>query len=145
MMDFIGRWGGKGLFFCMLFIGVLFQRWALNSDVWFILNSGRYVMANGIPHTEPFSIHEGLDFVLEQWLTDVIFWNIYDSFGVDGLLALTWMVGMVLIYAYYRLCILVSNKNKYVSFFILIQRMENFIVIINSMHSPAQHHSFSNQ
>ena len=47
----------------------------LNNDIWFILNCGKYVVQNGIPNIEPFTIHEGLSFVMQQWLTAVIFWE----------------------------------------------------------------------
>ena len=115
-MTGIGKLGAKGLFFCLLFLPLMFQRWALNSDIWFILKSGEYVMESGIPHTEPFSMHEGLHFVLEQWLTDIVFWNIFDSFGTEGLLFLTWLTGVALFYAYYKSCMLISENNKHISF-----------------------------
>lgn len=115
-MDRVYRWGTKGLFFSVMLMPVLFQRWKLNSDVWFILNSGKYVTEHGIPHTEPFSMHEGLHFVLEQWMTDVVFWNIFEQFGKIGLLTFTCLIGICLFYMYYRLCMVVSNGNRHISF-----------------------------
>ncbi len=115
-MNHIISFGIKGLFFCVLFFPMLFQRWQLNTDVWFILKSGEYVMNNGIPHFEPLSMHEGLHFVLEQWLTDIIFWNVFNSFGAEGLFTLTWIIGGCLLYLYYKLCLLVSDNNKHISF-----------------------------
>lgn len=106
----------KGLFFCLMFIPAVLQFWSLNTDIWFILNSGRYVMESGIPHTEPFSMHEGLHFVLEQWLTDVIFWTIFDWFGTIGILSFTFLIAILLLYGYYRLCMMVSNGNEHISF-----------------------------
>ena len=111
-MQKIGLCGARSLAFLAIFVGALFQSWDLNSDIWFILNSGRYVMANGIPYTEPLAMHEGLDYVMEQWLTCVLFWNIYDCFGADGLLAFTFLVGCLLLYAYYRLCSFVGNSSS---------------------------------
>ncbi len=115
-MDRIFRLGTKGLFFLIMLMPVLFQRWMLDSDVWFILNSGKYVTEHGIPNTEPFSMHEGLHFVLEQWLTDIVFWNVFEWFGPMGLLTFTCLTGICLFYAYYRLCMLVSNGNRHTSF-----------------------------
>lgn len=111
-MQKIGLFGAKSLAFLAIFVGALFQFWDLNSDIWFILNSGRYVMANGIPYTEPLAMHEGLDYVMEQWLTCVLFWNIYDCFGADGLLAFTFLIGCLLLYAYYRLCSFIGNSSS---------------------------------
>ena len=39
----------------------------VNSDAWFLLNHGRYVASFGIPHVEPFTLHEGFHFVMQQW------------------------------------------------------------------------------
>jgi hypothetical protein len=101
-----------GLFLSM-FIGLLFIMPVMDNDVWFILNSGRYVLANGIPVNEPFTIHEGLHFVMQQWLTDVIYWEIYRYAGTGGLLAMLHIVAIALIYAYYRLAKLVSRGNEH--------------------------------
>ena len=112
MAQRIGKFGMGKLALFLACVGAFFQRWALDPDAWFILNGGRYVMEHGIPHVEPFTMHEGLHFVLEQWLTGVIFWNIYESYGPSGLLHLVFWIGVVLLYAYYRLCLLVSDGNR---------------------------------
>lgn len=101
-----------GLFLSM-FIGLLFILPVMDNDVWFILNSGRYVLENGIPVTEPFTIHEGLHFVMQQWLTDVLYWKIYRYAGTGGLLCMLHVVAIALIYAYYRLAKLVSRGNEH--------------------------------
>lgn len=101
-----------GLFLSM-FIGLLFIEPVMDNDIWFILNSGRYVLANGIPVTEPFTIHEGMHFVMQQWLTDVLYWKIYYYAGTSGLLCMIHVVAIALIYAYYRLAKLVSRGNEH--------------------------------
>ena len=101
-----------GLFLSM-FIGLLFIMPVMDNDGWFILNSGRYVLENGIPVTEPFTIHEGLHFVMQQWLTDVLYWEIYRYAGMGGLLCMLHVVAIALIYAYYRLAKLVSRGNEH--------------------------------
>ena len=58
----------------------------IDNDFWFLLKGGDYVMANGIPHTEPFTMHQGWNFVMQQWLSSVIFALIYNTFGVMGVL-----------------------------------------------------------
>ena len=101
-----------GLFLSM-FIGLLFIMPVMDNDGWFILNSGRYVLENGIPVTEPFTIHEGLHFVMQQWLTDVLYWEIYHYAGMGGLLCMLHVAAIALIYAYYRLAKLVSRGNEH--------------------------------
>ena len=100
----------RGFAFFSIFIGSLFQYWNLNSDIWFILNSGRYVVEHGIPYTEPLAMHEGLHYVMEQWLTAVMFWEIYDNFGTSGMIAFTFIVGCAVLYMYFRLCLSVGNR-----------------------------------
>ena len=72
-MEKAGNFGAKVLFFLSPFMGLLFMRWLFDNDLWFILGSGRFVLENGFPYTEPFTMHENINFVLEQWLTDVIY------------------------------------------------------------------------
>ena len=83
----------------------------VNPDFWFLLNDGRYVMEHGFPHTDPFSLHENLHFVMQQWLSAVIFWNVWHFFGESGISVLVAFVGLLTLLAFYRLCFLVSKKN----------------------------------
>ncbi len=94
----------------------LFISWRIDNDTWFILNCGRYVVETGIiPHIEFATMHEGLHYVMEQWLTAVIFWKIYNIFGADGLIFFAWLVGFILMFIYYKLCLYVSDGNKKIS------------------------------
>lgn len=54
-------------------------------DLYFILATGRYITLHGIFYEDVLTMHEGLVFQAEQWLTSVMYWNIYDNFGVFGL------------------------------------------------------------
>lgn len=101
----------NGLFFCSAFIGIFFITFKLDSDGWFLLNGGRYVLTHGIPYIEPFTIHENLHFVMQQWLTGVVFWSIYSNFGLEGLLLLIYVIFAVMVVVLYRLCMLISNDN----------------------------------
>ena len=55
-------------------------------DIHYLLNEGKYVLENGIPYIDPFTIHEGLNLVMHQWLTSVVFFAVYSLFGYIGLL-----------------------------------------------------------
>lgn len=46
----------------------------LDSDVWFLLATGREIARNGIPRINPFSIWPGRGMVAQQWLHDVWLW-----------------------------------------------------------------------
>lgn len=53
----------------------------LDSDVWFLLATGRDIARNGIPRTNPFSIWPGQGIVVQQWLHDVWLWAWYTRGG----------------------------------------------------------------
>jgi len=106
----------KTILLFLLFLPCLLIRRVIDNDTWFLLNSGRYVMEHGLPFIEPFSMHENLDFVLQQWLTDVIFWNIYSRVGENGLFLMVAICYAVIIYLMYKLTMKVSDGNFFVSF-----------------------------
>ena len=98
-----------------VFVGLLFVRQDLGVDIWFMLNNGQYIMAHGFPHVEPFTIHKNLDYIVQQWLTCVIFRQVYDLFGYAGLVWLARIAGAVILWGYYRLCVAVSGGNRTLS------------------------------
>ena len=65
--------------------GQIFLILGETADTYFIINLGRYVLEHGIPHVDPFTIHENLQLVAQQWLSGVLFWEAYKNFGSNGL------------------------------------------------------------
>lgn len=57
----------------------------LDSDVWFLLATGREIARNGIPHTNPFSIWPDQGIVVQQWLHDIWLWAWYRLGGYTAL------------------------------------------------------------
>lgn len=110
----------KPLILFLLIIPSVMIPLRLNNDVWFLLNSGRYVLEKGIPHTEPFTLHEGMAFVMQQWLTAVLFWAVYSAFGPVGLLTVVagTFAGIILII--YKLCLRISEDNFLISFLVTL-------------------------
>lgn len=88
------------------------------ADTRFVMNLGQYILEHGFPHIDPFTVHENLQLVPQQWLSGVLFWEAYKNFGVEGLLLVDVVVGAVTILIYWRLCLFVSNGNKVLSFLI---------------------------
>ncbi len=104
-------------YICLLFLIIpiilgIYVNTFVNNDIWFILNHGRYVLENGFPYIEPFTIHEGFSFVMQQWLSAVIFYLSYYLFGKYGLFILVQIINLIIIFLLYKLCMLLSN-NKY--------------------------------
>ena len=98
------NWDVKKVFLAItMFLGVIFVGNSINNDVWFLLNSGRYVETYGIPHVEPFTVHENLHFVMQQWLFALMLWKIYAAWGLSGLIVFQWAAGAVLLYVFFKL------------------------------------------
>lgn len=77
--------------------GMVFAR-SYDNDVWFFLATGEYIVEHGIPYTNPFSIHEGMDFVAQQWLHCVISYTLYSA---GGFVAMgIWVTALFLILAF---------------------------------------------
>ena len=101
----------------LLFLPCLFVLFrALDNDIWFLLNHGRYVFQNGIPQIEPFTIHRGLEFVMQQWLSACIFWSTYSAFSAIGLKVLVMLCYVLTVFIVYKLCMRVSKDYFFLSF-----------------------------
>jgi len=83
----------------------------LDNDIWFLLNSGRYVLQHGIPYTEPFTLHPQMSFVMQQWLSDVIFWCTYSKLGAAGPIATMFLLFGGILFLVYRLTVYLSKGN----------------------------------
>lgn len=80
-----------------------------DNDIWFLLNHGKYVLQYGIPHIEPFTIHQGFSFVMQQWLSAVIFYLSYSFLGKYGLWLVMEIVTCLIMYFLYKLCMKICN------------------------------------
>ena len=106
-------------------------RLAENADTFFVMNLGRYVIENGFPHIDPFTIHENLKLVAQQWLSGIFFEEVYKFMGADGLRMADCLIGTILVVIHWRLCLLVSGGNKILSFalsFVVGVMVSNWIV-----------------
>lgn len=128
----IGEFGLNGLIVMLACGFTALKIWALDNDAWFILNCGRYVLENGIPHEEFATIHTGLHYVMQQWLTAVIFWKVYSYFGADGLLFLTWLTGFILIFVYFKFCLYISKSNIRISILLAVTVTFFSMIFINT-------------
>lgn len=86
-----------------------------DNDGWFLLNSGRYVENYGIPRTEPFTIHQGFHFVMQQWLFALGLWKIYEIGQMQGMLLFNWITGAVFLFIFYQLLQLADHHDRTVS------------------------------
>ena len=89
-----------------------------DADTLFVMNLGRYILEHGIPHVDPFTIHENLQLVAQQWLSGIFFWEVYKNFGLNGLRLTDAILGVAMILIHWRLCLIVSGGNRTLSFVI---------------------------
>lgn len=95
--------------FVPIFVG-LSSAIFLDNDFWFLINTGKYIVEHGFPAVEPFTIHANFSFIVQQWLTDVIFYYVHLWFGGWGIVVLTMLLFILILYLSYRLCLLVSEN-----------------------------------
>lgn len=119
-MKIKNKQGGEALlkaFWFILFAGYIcsISPSFIEHDTWFLFNTGRYILQNGFPTVEPFTIHQDLAFTVPQWLSAVSFWLIYKYTGSVGLWILRVITAGLFFFVSYKLCMLVSNKNLNVS------------------------------
>ena len=113
-------------------------KFKLNNDFWFLINTGKYIINNGIPHIEPFTIHSNLLFVVQQWLTDIIFYFIYSKFNIYGMYIFTIVMELLIIYLMYKVCLLISNNKIKLSIIITVL----IILILNRDFITTRPHLF---
>lgn len=83
----------------------------MDNDCYFLLNNGRYVLSHGIPRIDPFTIHEGLHYVMQQWLFSTIMYSFYNVLGKYGLFTLNLIFYTLIVFMMYKLCRLyIKNK-----------------------------------
>ena len=107
---------GRLFLLLLLFLPCFFIHNTPDNDAWFILASGRYVLQHGIPYIEPLTLHQNMQFVMQQWLTAVVFWGVYSKLGVVGLIALVFVVFVCVIAVIYQLARFLSNGNFVATF-----------------------------
>ena len=104
-------------FFIPIFIGFI-ARMDKEADIFFLLRYGEQVWNYGFPLTDFLSLHQGFHFVMQQWLSSVIFYLFYHLFGHYGLLLIVNLINISIIYMIYKFCMLLSDSNYKVSIFL---------------------------
>lgn len=116
------------LFFILSSICFLLGNFTGEGDIWFLLSHGRYILGNGFPYTDVLSMHTGLNFVMQQWLSSVIFYAIYNYLGKIVFYIFMFLMNLLITFLIYKLCLIISNR-KFSSCFITLITM--FLLQIN--------------
>ncbi len=135
----------KGLCLMLLLIPIVYCFCAncyLNNDSWFLFNYGSYVLENGFPTIEPFTMHENFSFVMQQWLSAIIFYLTYSNLGKIGLALLVTLVFTLILFLIYKLCLLISKRNNYLSY--ILVAISSILLITYAIGSRPQIFSYVN-
>ena len=99
----------------ILAIPLMFAGVCMDNDFWFVINHGRYILSNGFATIEPFTVHEGLAFSFEKWLTCIVFYKVYDWTGAWGMFVFMELLFCVIIWLFYKGCLLFTYHNENLS------------------------------
>ena len=124
------KWEVLSYLLIPIFLGLL-RLTNLGEDIWFIINNGRYILNHGFFTIDPFTMHEGLHVVVQQWLPDVIFYKAYDIMGSTGIYVVTELLNLYIIFITYKLLMLVTDKKRNLSviFTIIISYLYAFMFL----------------
>lgn len=100
------------LFAIISILPILFFVKKIDNDFYFLYKYGEYVINYGFPHVEPFSMHEGLTFTMQQWLSAVIYYVIYNIFGEYGLILFLMVLFLLIAFIWFKNLLLVTNNKS---------------------------------
>mgnify|MGYP001042706518 CR=1 FL=1 len=81
------------------------------------------IMKNGLyPQYEPFTVHEGMEFTFQKWLSCILFWLIYKYLGKVALKLFLYGVYMAFVFAMYKLLEYIKKDAK-------IQNLATLVVL----------------
>lgn len=133
----------KPLAFLFFFIPILVaisRVLFLDNDFWFLVNTGKYIVHHGFPTVEPFTIHQNFSFIVQQWLTDVIYYYIHLYLGGWGIVIFTMIQFLLILFICYKLCILVSDHRVHLS--VILTSVVGFLLSLFFVRSRPQMFDF---
>lgn len=91
----------------------------VDNDTWYVAAEGREIVEHGIYYTDQLSMHEGLEVTVQNYGFAVIFYLIYNLLGTPGLYLMTLILNFIFMFLFYKLCMLLSNKNTKLSLILM--------------------------
>lgn len=114
----------KGLraavFILSIFVPLLCMVFELDNDTYWIIKTGEEICKNGIPAKDFLTIHTDMDLVVQQWLSDVIFYKIYSVCGLTAVVLFKGVIYIIYALLIYKLCRIISNRKFIIPLFLLL-------------------------
>jgi len=105
-----------------------FLTFRLDNDFHFLINLGERIINEGFFYVDNFTIHKNLSFFPQQWLTDIIFYLIYNKFNIVGIYIFINIINLIITFLIYKLSMLISQNKAKLSLIITI-----FTTVISSV------------
>ena len=106
----------QNFMFTVMFLPALFNTKSLDNDFYFLYKHGEYIINQGFPFLEPFSVHDNLSFVMQQWLSASIFYIIKKYIGIFGIMLFITLITMLNIYLLFKILVLITDNISWSSF-----------------------------
>lgn len=125
-------------FYIFAFLGIMLFFCAVslnpNNDMWWMIATGRYIVENkSIPSINPFVIHDKYSIIIQQWITAIFNYLIYEYFGNWGFICvsiLITVISIILTYAY------ISNFTQNSSIKVILTFCAGFIYSMFAVTRP---------
>ena len=117
----------------LIFLPALLTSKVLDSDFYFLYMHGKCVIENRFPKTDFLSMHEQISFVMQQWLSSVIIFIIYEKLGKIPLIFFVMLIEILTIFTLYKTLNLICN-NKTLSKILTLP--SSLVMILYSTQRP---------
>lgn len=90
--------------------GFFLLSYNLDNDFYFLYPTGEYIVKNGFPTHDFLSMHSSMSIIVQQWLTDVIFYYIYSALGKAGMIAFVCVCYAIFCILFFKLVMLITEN-----------------------------------
>ena len=91
-------------------IGVFLIGTEINNDFFFLYKTGEHILNDGFPTKDFLSMHTGMDIVVQQWASDVVFYIMYSKLGLYGLFGFIYLCYAAFAVIMFKLCKLICDN-----------------------------------
>lgn len=97
----------------ILYMSIFVSLYNPNSDVWFMTTIGRFISENGyVPKINYFTIHNDFSFIVQQWIPSLIFYHLYNNFGLYSFYVYSFVMGFISLLIFYKFSGYFTKNNK---------------------------------
>ena len=117
------------LLLLFLFVSYLVSDCFFDNDGYWIIASGKYIVENGIPKTNPFTFVKDLEIIIQQWPWAIYCYKIYSSFGNIGIYISSMLFFLLNLIVFYRLARLKDSHAKITTTFAILIFLTCYVFI----------------